>query len=588
MDKALIKNKFLAVFIVFVVSVLIYLPSMNNDFVWDDVIEIQKEYHKFKDRSFFKSLIPRTSKNKTKSYYRPLTFFSLYYDFNIWKNNSFGFHLTNIVINGICSVLIYFLYLLVLKKFKIPARENIALFSALLFTVHPMHVESVSWIAGRTDVLCSMFFLAAFIAHIKSYEKSFYIIFACLLFYLSLLSKELAAAFPFSILAYDLISNKRIKKDSLLRLSAYFAFLILYLLLRHKYGGVIVPDVNNEYISGDASSSSAGQGIGLIKYISVVKTLFVTYLFYFYKLITPFWLSSFISDYPKSGIMLLLSIVSFIVLGYVFIISYIKKSGFKAFCILWLLLVLGPSVIIAVSKISTTPVAERYLYLPIAPFSLLVVFLFFKLREYRKMEQPALIVMVLVIIIFAFLTIFRQGVWQDRISFWSDASKNTRNAIPHMNLGMAYIDKDMLDEGIQILETSLNSNLRTSSLMRAISYNNLGIAYLKKGKTAKAKQIFLDAVEANPKFYKSYYHLGIIYLSYGMKKKSPTEVETAREYFITALKYKKNYARAYLGLAKVYVERGEIVRAKELAKIALKYGLIAPMDQQALFILNLN
>jgi Tfp pilus assembly protein PilF len=73
-----------------------------------------------------------------------------------------------------------------------------------------------------------------------------------------------------------------------------------------------------------------------------------------------------------------------------------------------------------------------------------------------------------------------------------------------------------------------------------------------------------------------------------MKKKSPTEVETAREYFKTAVKYKKHYARAYLGLAKVYVERGEIVRAKELAKIALKYGLIAPMDQQALFILNLN
>ncbi len=588
MDKALIKNKFLAAFLIFVVSVLIYLPSMNNDFVWDDVIEIQKEYHKFKNKSFFNSLIPRTSKNKTKSYYRPLTFFSLYYDFNLWKNNPVGFHLTNILVNAFSSVLIYFLYLLVLKKFKIDARENIALFSALLFTVHPMHVESVSWIAGRTDVLCSMFFLAAFIAHIKSYEKWLYIIFTCLLFYLSLLSKELAAAFPFSILAYELISNKRLKKDSLLRLSAYFAFLIVYLLLRHKHGGVIVPDLNNDFISGGGSSSSAGQGIGLIKYISVVKTLFITYLFYFYKLITPFWFSSFISEYPKNVAMLLFSIVSFIVLAYVFIISYIKKSGFKAFCIFWLLLVLGPSVVIAVSKIATTPVAERYLYLPIAPFSLLVVFLFFKLREYRKMEQTALIVMVLVIIIFAFFTILRQGIWQDRISFWSDASNNTKSAIPHINLGMAYIDNDMLDEGIKILETSLSSNLRTSSLMSAISYNNLGIAYLKKGKTAKAKQIFLDAVEANPRFYKSYYHLGIIYLSYGMKKHSSTEVETAREYLITAIKYKKTYARAYLGLAKVYIERGEIGRAKELARIALKYGLIAPMDQQALFILKLN
>jgi len=588
MDKALIKNNLVVAAIIFFFSVLIYLPSFNNDFVWDDIIEIKKEYYKFQNKSFFKSLIPRASKNKTKSYYRPVAFFSLYYDFNTWGNNSFGYHLTNIIINAICSVLVFFLFLLILKKFRIRARENIALFSALIFAVHPMHVESVSWIAGRTDILSTMFFLAAFIAHIKSYERSFYIIFACILFYLSLLSKEVAVAFPFSILAYEYISNKRLKKDSLIRLAAYFAFLILYLFLRHRYGGVIVPDVNNDFVAGSSASSSAGQGLGFLKYIAVIKTMFLSYIFYFYKLVTPFWFSSFISEYPKSALMLLLSILSFAVLAYVFIISYIKKSGFKAFCILWLLLVLGPSVIISVATIATTPVAERYLYLPIAPYSLILIFLFFKLKEYKKMEQPVLITMVLVILIFSFLTIYRQGVWQDRISFWSDASRNTTNAIPHINLGMAYIDNDNLDQGIEILESSLNSNLKTSSLMRAVSNNNLGIAYIKKGDTAKAKQIFLDAVEENPRFYKSYYHLGIIYLSYGIKNHANKELGIAKDYFLEAIKYKKNYARAYLGLAKIYLEYGEIDKAKKLAQLALKYRLIAPMDQQALYILNLN
>ena len=588
MDKAFINNNLVVAVIIFFFSVLIYLPSVNNDFVWDDVIEIKKEYYKFKNKSFTKSLIPRASKTKTKSYYRPLTFLSLYYDFKIWGNNSFGYHLTNIIVNAICSALVFFIFLLILKKFGIRARENIALFSALLFTAHPMHVESVSWIAGRTDILSTMFFLAAFITHIKSYEKSLYIIFACMLFYLSLLSKEVAVAFPFSILAYEYISNKRLKKDSLVRITAYFAFLILYLFLRHRYGGVIVPDVNNDIVAGPGSSSSTGEELGFIRYIAVIKTMFLSYIFYFYKLITPFWFSSFISEYPKSGFMLVLSVLSFIVLSYVFVISYIKKSGFKAFCILWLLLVLGPSVIISFGIIATTPVAERYLYLPIAPFSLLVIFLFYKLKEYIKMEQPVLIAMILVILVFSFLTIYRQGIWQDRISFWSDASKNTRNAIPHINLGMAYIDNNDLDEGIEILKSSLKSNLKTSSLMKSVSYNNLGIAYLKKGETAKAKQVFLDAVEENPRFYKSYYHLGIIYLSYGVKNHADKELGIAKDYFLEAIKYKKSYARAYLGLAKIYLEYGEIDKSKKLAQIALRYGLIAPMDQQAKFILNLN
>ncbi len=589
MDKAFINNNLVVAVIIFFFSVLIYLPSVNNDFVWDDVIKIKREYYKFKNKSFTKALIPRAhSRFKTKSYFRPLTSLSMYYDFKIWEHNSFGYHLTNIIINAICSVLVFFLFLLILKKFRIRARENIALFSALLFTAHPMHVESVSWIAGRTDILSTMFFLAAFVTHIKSYEKSLYIILACMLFYLSLLSKEVAVAFPFSILAYEYISNKRLKKDTLVRITAYFAFLILYLFLRHRFGAVIVPDVNNDFVAGPGSSSSAGEGLGFIRNIAVIKTMFLSYIFYFYKLITPFWFSSFISEYPKSGFMLVLSVLSFIVLSYVFVISYIKKSGFKAFCILWLLLVLGPSIIISVGIIATTPVAERYLYLPIAPFSLLVIFLFYKLKEYIKMEQPVLIAMILVILVFSFLTIYRQGIWQDSISFWSNASKNSRHVIPHINLGMAYIDNNDLDEGIKIIESSLKSNLITSDVLKSVSYNNLGIAYLKKGEIAKAQRIFLNAVEENPGYYKSYYHLGLISLSYGVKYHSEEELGKAKYYFLEALKYKKKYGRAYLGLAKIYVEYGEIDKAKKLARRALRYGLIAPMDQHAKFILTLN
>ena len=132
------------------------------------------------------------------------------------------------------------------------------------------------------------------------------------------------------------------------------------------------------------------------------------------------------------------------------------------------------------------------------------------------------------------------------------------------------------------------ANLITSSRKNSVSINNLGVAYLKKGEIAKAMQIFLDAVEEDPGYYKSYYHLGIIYLSYGVKNHAEEELGKAKYYFLEALKYNERYGRAYLGLAKIYLEYGEIDKSKKLAQLALRYGLIAPMDQHAEFILNLN
>ena len=64
MDKPLIKNNLLVAVIIFIFSVLVYLPSVNNDFVWDDVIEIQKEYHKFKKNSPIQTSIIKESLSK--------------------------------------------------------------------------------------------------------------------------------------------------------------------------------------------------------------------------------------------------------------------------------------------------------------------------------------------------------------------------------------------------------------------------------------------------------------------------------------------------------------------------------------------
>jgi len=587
MQSKIIQDKYLAGFVILVISFSIYIPSLGNGFVWDDTIEMKKNYFKLERVGLLKSIFPDKREVKRTGYYRPISYITLAYDYKIWGlDNPHGFHLTNLIFNSITSILAYFLFLLILKRYEIEGKKIIAFTASLIFIVHPMHVESVSWIAGRTDILCSLFFIGAFISHLKSYEKSYLIVPTCVLFYASLLSKELALAFPFVVIGCDFLADRKFKRESFLRFFIYLAFIGIYLYLRTRGGTSVTADISSEVTSG-AREVTSGSGSEFIKYILLIKTLFVTYLFYFYKLLVPFWFSSFISNVPKGSIYLVLSLISFLSIVYVFFSSYIK-SGFKSFCIIWLLLVLGPSSIVAVVQIASTPLAERYLYLPLAPFSLLVGFALYRLNqgEYRRLS---IILFALVIVVLSFFTITRQSVWKDRVTFWKNASRATNDSIPLINYGMALVDSGQLDKGAKVLRAALKADKNSSSMMKSIALNNLGIAYMKQKKLKKAHRAFEEAIREDRRFHKSYYHLGLIYYS-GAQMTTP---EKAREmlrwsgrYFFKSIEVKKNYSKGYLGAARVYFALGDFENAKKYAKTALRYGLVAPDDQQAKKIIN--
>jgi hypothetical protein len=92
-------------------------------------------------------------------------------DKSIWGISSFGFHLSNNIFYSGSVVLLNFMALLIMKEFNTAVGKIAAFLSALIFALHPMHVESVSWDAGMTAALCSMFLFLAFISHILSYRS---------------------------------------------------------------------------------------------------------------------------------------------------------------------------------------------------------------------------------------------------------------------------------------------------------------------------------------------------------------------------------------------------------------------------------
>jgi len=154
--KSILQSKKYASIFLFLISFLIFIPSLKNDFVWDDIIYVKQEIEILKnfspDLSFF---IPKQKENKKSGYFgiwRPILYSSWAFDAKVWGSSPFGFHLTNIIFHSFSTVLLFLLCHLILKQFNIKEGLKISGFASLIFAVHPVHVETVSFISASCKI----------------------------------------------------------------------------------------------------------------------------------------------------------------------------------------------------------------------------------------------------------------------------------------------------------------------------------------------------------------------------------------------------------------------------------------------------
>src|SRR5512139_4016754 len=131
-----------------VAAVVAYLPATKNGFVWDDplVLDQLRQMHDWRDVWWPPAAVP-------KFYYRPFIFLTFFLDRWLGGETPFAFHATVIVWHALVTGLVF----LVARELLGAAHTLEAGIAALLFAVHPVHVESVAWIAGRSDVIATAF-----------------------------------------------------------------------------------------------------------------------------------------------------------------------------------------------------------------------------------------------------------------------------------------------------------------------------------------------------------------------------------------------------------------------------------------------
>jgi hypothetical protein len=182
-------------------------------------------------------------------FFRPLFTGSFILDSFFWGGNPAGYHLTNIALHGLNSLLVCAFAQRLVRRLKLSEehKRGLSLAAGLLFLLHPSHTESVSFISGRADLLATLFCLASLLAYVAYAEtkRVLSLILSLTAFALALLSKETAISLPFMLLATGVFfapveSRKAALKESLKTGALFFSVLFVFILIRRFALGSLV------------------------------------------------------------------------------------------------------------------------------------------------------------------------------------------------------------------------------------------------------------------------------------------------------------------------------------------------------------
>jgi tetratricopeptide (TPR) repeat protein len=226
--------------------------------------------------------------------------------------------------------------------------------------------------------------------------------------------------------------------------------------------------------------------------------------------------------------------------------------------------------IIAIAKISETPVAERYLYIPSIALSLGLSAAFCVFLRKKGLRAIVICFASLIIGLYSAGTLRRVMVWTDNVRLWTNATQKAPNqGLPWTELGMAYIVREKLDEALSCFHKAAKAKYDREG--RSIAYSNIAMIHAKRHEWDTAKLFFQEAIRERETYPIPHYGLGLLYLEAIKQAKSIEEAmkvgRKAEKKFQDAVLMNPNYVKALWGLTKSQMTLGS------LAERAGKSGL---------------
>ncbi len=595
------------------ITFLVYLPALKNKFLgWDDPTYVTENVN---IRSFNLSLLKWSFLDFYASNWHPLTWISHAADYLVWGLNPLGHHLTNNVVHSANAALVVLLVIRLLEIWKDKLQKKtikemgivpdelriwiIAGATGLLFGLHPLHVESVAWIAERKDLLCAMFFLLSIIMYLKYvhakddeavrrksallFLKNKWYLFSIVFFVLSLLSKPMAVSLPAVLMILDWYPLQRLGPSK--------SFRIIY---REK-----IPFIALSLISSFLTvlAQKAGGSIASFEAVPLTSRMIVasqSLITYWYKMLLPIGLSA-VYPYPEDvSLFSLKYLLPIILVGGITIISIILAEKQKLLFSVWWYYLVTLLPVLGIVQVGTQCMADRYSYLPsIGPFFMSALLLVW-VREKMPRHGPLLVLLASVVLsLYTVSTIKRISIWRDDLTLFSDTIRKSPNSeIAHGMLGLALFDEGAVDEAIAQFRTTLKINPYSQ-----LAYYDLGRALMQKGLVGEAITAFQNAVSLNPSDLDAHQLLALAYAKFGAMDESLREyssfmkwnlnspltfikfgielqkeglLDKAIEQYKKALALDANLVDAHYHLAIAYHELGQLDKAIEHLKVNVR------------------
>jgi len=504
--------------IILIIAILIlicYVNSLGVFFIWDDYALIldNLEVKQFDIGSVLGSIRFQESGSLSNLpvYFRPLQAITYMFDYAIWHNNAFGYHLSNIFLHFANTVLLFIL-LSILSKNKI-----IPFLGSALFAANPLFTLSVTYISGRSDLLVLFFTLLSLILFLKSWAKGKFILgFYCLAmvsFALALLSKEIGL---FILPVYFFINKTGKNEQRFRKLAIYLPFLLLsviYLLCRPHFA------FKGWEYTGLESKNNLFYLLTFIKgnVVYLWKAIFPGKVYMQYAIQT---VNSFSQIWFYSSI--------FVILGLGVLISLKKRlqRGIFLGCA-WFFLPLSALIFmnIVFARIGTELLLPLHnLYFSYPGIILLADGIFNKLDINKK--RIFIFCASLGVIYYALSTIQENNYWQEEVPFYQriiNYNKNSAfNYIPLSNLGYSYERQKKYDLAEKYLEEALKLSNRN-----VLFYNGFASFLIRRGNFDKAVKILEESLTIDSNFSETYSLLGIAKIKLGNIDEAKANFEKA-------------------------------------------------------------
>lgn len=559
--------------VIVILVVLAYCPTFTGGFILDDnpLIKNNKYIRQIHSPASYLMQEDGVSNIEDKGkfhtgYYRPLIYLTYTIDYKIWGMNPAGFRTTNLILHLITC---YILFRLINRLIN---HNESAFWVTLLFALHPVNTESVSWVISRNNILVTLFSLLSLYLYIIWWEKKKHIawLFSILCFIGAVFSKEFGLMLtPVLFLYHRLIATK--KREIFIEILSYIPFalvVLVYFYLRENVTGAVITPFE---------SIQFWKSLYFVPYIIAwnLKLIFA-----------PFGLHYLYVTYPNSMLnwATLLSIGLFL---FILITLWLKRQNrIIVYSVLCFFIFLFPVLnIIPSASTSVTLVSMRWLYLPTTFVCLALAFVSKKIYGIRRPIARGILI-ILAAYFGLYTYVLNMDLWHDEHTFFQQEVVGFNNdflagdlaeelfkkgdfenaeryfkvslekypfqAYHYINYSALLIDTGRPEKAISILNEAVAFNLTDSEKGRW--FNNMGMALLNIGDREGALDALRKSVAHTPDQGEFSANLGAVY---GMMSMYEESVKT----LTNGLKFSPDHLQLWTNLAITYINMKKFEKA---------------------------